>query len=133
MGYQIDVDFDVYKQLTWERQTEQEDYNAVLRRLLKLPPKAANAETAGVSTGQSLVAKGVSFPPGTEFRAQYHGVTYTGVIQDGALFLDGKKFYSPSAAAVHVAKGISTNGWAFWDCKRPGDKDFTPINRLRKS
>jgi hypothetical protein len=133
VGYQIEVDFDVYKQLTWERQTEAEDYNAVLRRLLKLPPKATNTETTSISSGQPLVVKGVTFPAGTEFRAKYHGATYTAMVQDGALLIDGKKFYSPSPAAMYVAKGISTNGWAFWECKRPGDKNFTPIDRLRKS
>ena len=49
---QVEIDFDVFKALTSMRQNERDTYNAVLRRVLKLPTKsallaAASGELAG--------------------------------------------------------------------------------------
>lgn len=46
---QIDIDFEVFKALTALRQSEADSYNAVVRRLLRLPSATGEAESVGVS------------------------------------------------------------------------------------
>lgn len=43
---QIEIDFDVFKALTTQRESESDTYNHVLRRILKLPPPPAFEEIA---------------------------------------------------------------------------------------
>lgn len=74
---------------------------------------------------------GVSFPIGTDFRAEYKGNWYTGRVERGALVVAGKNFSSASAAAVEVTKR-STNGWTFWECRFPGEETWVPLATLRK-
>jgi hypothetical protein len=120
----IDVDFDVYKELTMRRQSESDTYNEVIRRLLKLghaPPSSAK--------GANL--KGVMFPDGTQFRVTYKGRTYTAEIKNGEwIGADGVFRASPSEAA-HAITSTNVNGWRFWQCKRPGDLTWQIMDRLR--
>lgn len=124
----IEVDFDVYKALTLRRENEEVSFNDVLRDLLKLgaKPKSAYSGAAG-----DWVTKGVHFPAGTEFRATYKGKEHTGRVEGGALIVDGKRFGSPSAAAVAITKN-PVNGWSFWECRYPGRSSWALITSLRK-
>lgn len=134
----IEIDFDVFKKLTVMRETEAVTYNDVLRRVLgigatspsptpALAPQSINAPT---SSG-SWTTKGVTFQAGTEFRAIYKGETVRGRVEAGALAVNGKRFETPSAAAVAIT-GSATNGWVFWECKKPGDTSWQMITSLRK-
>jgi hypothetical protein len=76
------------------------------------------------------VAKGVSFPNGTEFRGRYKGRAYAGTVEKGALVVEGKRYSSPSPAAMAIT-GTQTDGWKFWECRRPGDVTWTNIKTLR--
>lgn len=131
--YTIDVDFEVYKQLTVRRQTEDVTYNDVVRELLGLaqttpPPRGEKSASPSPS---DWVAKGVRFPAGTEFRANYKGQVHVARVEAGALMLsNGKRFDSPSAAAVSIT-GSAVNGWRFWECKLPG-KSWQLIETLRR-
>ena len=124
----IEVDFDVYKQLTMRRQSESDTYNDVIRRLLKLG-EAPVPKLGAIGKGANF--KGVLFPDGTLFRVTYKGRTYTAEIKDGVwVGADGQTRASPSEAAVKVT-GNSVNGWRFWQCKRPGDLGWQQMDRLR--
>jgi hypothetical protein len=124
----IEVDFDVYKELTIRRQSESDTYNDVLRRLLKLG-KAPAPKLDALAKGANF--KGVLFPDGSLFRATYKGRTYTAEIKDGVwLGADGERRASPSEAAVRIT-GNNVNGWRFWQCKRPGDPGWHVMDRLR--
>ncbi len=126
---QIDIDFEVFKELTSRRRTEAVTYNDVVRDLLKLPKSAKSAKPAAI--GRPWVVSDTSFPAGSEFMADYKGKTYSGISQDGKLELsDGAKFTTPSAAAIHIT-GSNVNGWRFWKCKLPGASQFVLIERLR--
>src|SRR5437870_848824 len=117
----IDVDFDVFKALTTRRPSENVTENDVLRQLLELPPSAQRAGGA-LSTPPTMgdwVTKGIRFPAGTEFRATYKGQTHLGRVEGGALVLGGKRFVSPSSAAMSITGG-NVNGWRFWQCRLPG-------------
>ncbi len=128
--HSIEVDFEVYKQLTVRRATEHVTYNDVIRELLGLKKAPANAASPnGVSAGD-WTAKGVRFPAGTVLRAEYKGRQYAATVEGGALVLNGKRFSSPSAAAVSVTKS-PVNGWVFWECRFPGQSNWQLIKNLR--
>ena len=128
----IEIDFDVYKALTLKRETEDVSYNDVLRAMLELgpAPKLKKSTAEDEKTGLPWVAKSVSFPHGTEFRSFYKGQEFRGQIDNGALVVKGKKFNSPSAAAVSIT-GNPVNGWVFWECRMPGQSSWTKISSLR--
>ena len=127
---QIDIDFEVFKDLTNRRPTEAVTYNDVLRELLKLP-KPTKSERSAANGSNPWVVSNTSFPAGSEFMADYKDKTYSGIAKDGKLELcDGGKFTTPSAAAMKIT-GNNVNGWRFWKCKLPGTPQFVPIERLR--
>lgn len=127
----IEVDFDVFKQLTFRRETEDVTYNDVIRELLGLgQSKLGMPLTAPSPSADAWIAKGVTFPAGTEFRATYKGQVQTGRVEGCALVVNGERYSSPSAAAVAVT-GNPVNGWRFWECKIPG-KPWQLIEFLRR-
>ena len=129
----IEVDFDVYKTLTSRRPTEDVSENDVLRELLGLSPKRHRVDSpvTASSDANDWIVKGVRFPAGTEFRASYKGQTWLGRVERGALTVNGKRFETPSAAAVFVTKN-PTNGWTFWECRLPGQASWQIIKGLRR-
>jgi hypothetical protein len=129
----IEVDFDVFRALTLRRPSEDVTENDVLRELLKLPAKRHSRTSAGknAESPDDWVAKGVRFPAGTEFRGHYKGQTYLGRVENGALVLGGKRFDTPSSAAMSITK-VPVNGWTFWECRLPGQASWQMIKTLRK-
>lgn len=127
----IDVDFEVFKELTIRRRSEGMSENDVLRELLGLTkPGRETSRAAATNGGVAWVSKGVAFPHGTEFRATYKGQQYTAIVKDGALVLNGKRFSSPSAAAISIT-GNPVNGWRFWECLPPGSTKWRVAADLR--
>lgn len=127
---QIDIDFEVFKELTNRRPAEEVTYNDVIRNILKLP-LPSKVTKAVHNTSKPWVVSDTSFPVGSEFIADYKGKTHFGVVKDGKLTLsDGGAFSTPSAAAVHIT-GSNVNGWRFWKCKIPGASQHVLIERLR--
>jgi len=132
--YTIEVEFEVYKQLTNRRATEQVSYNDVIRELLGLP-QASQVRSAALNASPQptdWVTKGVRFPAGTEFRASYKGQVRTGVVEGGALVVNGERYKSASAAAVAIT-GSPVNGWRFWECRMPGKLSWQLIEGLRRA
>ena len=128
----IEVDFDVFKALIARRPTEEISENDVLRQVLGLPIRKAGQTQPTVAAPGDWIAKGVRFPAGTEFRATYKGQTYLGRVEGGALALNGKRYDSPSAAAVAITDN-PVNGWTFWECRLPGQGGWKILKALRKS
>lgn len=129
----IQVDFDVFKALTMRRPSEEVTENDILRQLLGLPSRKPPAVPPGVPNPADWIAKGVRFPAGTEFRAVYKGQTYLARVEGGALMLSGKRFDSPSAAAMSITGDKPVNGWTFWECRLPGQGGWKTLKALRKS
>ena len=127
----IEVDFDVYKVLTMRRATEDITENDVLRELLGLTRSGKSHPAANAATPGDWVTKGVRFPVGTEFRANYKGQTYLGRVEGAALVLKGERFDTPSAAAMSITKN-PVNGWTFWECRMPGRASWQMLKTLRK-
>jgi hypothetical protein len=128
---QIDIDFEVFKELTTRRRTEDVTCNDVIRDLLKLPQRAINTTKSAPNGSKPWIVSDTSFPAGSEFMTDYKGKTYSGVVKDGKLELsDGHRFSTPSAAAVHITN-TNVNGWRFWRCKLPGQSQYVLAERLR--
>lgn len=132
----IEIDFDVYKALTALRGSERDTYNDVLRDLLKLPkwkePLTPEELRRATNKGKVWDVRGVSFPPGTEFRARYKGKTYTGSVEGGGLVVNGKRAVNPSTAAFLIT-GNNVNGWRFWEARLPGQSDWRRLEAFRRS
>lgn len=123
----IDVDFEVYKELTFRRPTESTSYNEVIRKLLGLNPQTGMVSN---ESSQAWEYKGAHFPNGTDFRATYKGRTYLAKIEGGTLIYNGTPMNSPSEAA-HAVTGTGVNGWKFWECRLPGASKWRSIEALR--
>ena len=121
----IDIDFDVYKALTSLRESEEDTYNDVLRKLLVLDKKSVSR-----TRGPNWVWKGVTLPSGSELRANYKGRLYEAQIKNGVWVQDQATYTSPSAAAYAITKS-GINGWGFWQVKRPSDAVWLALHELR--
>lgn len=120
----IPIDFDVWKALNNLLESPQDTHNDALRRLLNLQGQRARA------SGQPWIVEGVTFPHGTEFRARYKNADHSGIVDNGALVVHGKRFDSPSPAAYAIT-GTSVNGWKFWHCRYPGATAWVAIDGQR--
>ena len=78
----------------------------------------------------SWTGKGVTLPAGTMLRGQHRGVEKSARVEKGKIVHAGREYGSPSAAG-NVATGRSTNGWTFWEAKRPGDAVWLLLKTLR--
>lgn len=125
----IDIDFDVFKELTIRRESEAMTENEVLRELLGLTISKSNQQPSSPN-GIPWVVKGVTFPSGTEFKATHKGRNFEAQVKNGALVLNGKRYKSPSAAAVSIT-GNPVNGWRFWECKLPNSSSWQLAAKLR--
>lgn len=143
---QIDIDFDVYKALTSLRRAEDDLYNDVIRRLLKLAESDTSADDAPdhmkpvfrnalARTGDDRDGAwigNVYFPNGTRFRATYKGQTFRAEIRNNRWVDEtGEVRQSPSEAASAIS-GTNVNGWRFWYGLRPGDDDWRRLDEFRK-
>ena len=72
----IEIDFDVFKAITNRRPSEETTENDVLREVFGLPPKKGNYLNVLAPEAGDWVTKGIRFPAGTEFRANYKGRTH---------------------------------------------------------
>jgi hypothetical protein len=127
----INVDFDVFKALTVRRPSEDVTENDVLRQLLRLPQRSPSVLKAENPAPDDWLTKGVRLPAGTELRATYKGRTYLARVAGGALQLDGRRFDSPSAAAMSITSH-PVNGWTFWQCRIPGHGTWKVLKELRR-
>jgi hypothetical protein len=127
----IDIDFDVFKALTMRRETPEVTHNDIVRELLGLGPTNDSSGSETRSGGSPWMSKGVTFPHGTDFRAAYKGQVYRARVEEGALVYKGKRYTSPSPAAMTIT-GTQINGWKFWECKMLDSGRWAPISELRK-
>ena len=127
----IEIDFEVFKQLTLRRETESVTYNDVIRRCLGLLDDGPR-ENASQSpkTSKSWLYKGVRFPSGTELRAHYKGVLYSAAIDEQGILVNGDRASSPSDAARLITNN-NVNGWNFWEVRLPDDSRWRVLKSLR--
>ena len=131
----VDIDFDVFKALTAQLQSESDTYNAALRRLLGLTTSASPATTTSQKPEEKpWVSKGVMFDHETQFRANYKGQMYFAWAENGRLLVSNKGGKGASSSLSHAARLItntSVDGWTFWEVKRPIDSVWRKASELR--
>lgn len=131
----IEIDFDVFKEITVRRQSPEVSENDVLRELLNLGKATVaaspNLDNTNDSVGADWASKGVILPHGTELRTNFNGRVYVAKIDDGGILYEGKKYTTVSAAAEAIT-GYQTNGWTFWECKAPRKNGWITMKNLRK-
>jgi hypothetical protein len=121
----IKTDSDLRNGISSQQSSKKMSWGEVSETSLKMErihPKNSQNKVGHVS----WVVDGVAFPDGTEFRCKYKGHCYYALVCEGALMINGKKFLSPSAAAVTITRN-AVDGWLFWDCKLPGDSSWVNI------
>lgn len=128
---EIEIDFEVFKELTIRRESENMTYNDVIRDLLGLDESEKSDVIKEKESGDPFVSKSVVFPHGTKFKAEYKGKIYIAEVDNGAIVYNGQRHTSPSSAAIAITD-TNVNGWIFWECRRPGESNWTPINKLRE-
>jgi hypothetical protein len=129
----IEIDFEVYKALTALRQSETDNYNSVLRRVLKLPvgPEEKSSDLPKTAE-RPWISKGVTFPGGTLLRAPYKGAVHNAMISAGKLVVDGIGISTSLSHAARLITNTAVDGWAFWDVKRPEDMAWRSAKSLRE-
>jgi hypothetical protein len=129
---QIDISFQNWQRLTALLESERDTIDNVIARLIA-DRLAQSRELSIVRRGASeLAVKGVTLPNGTMLRATFKGKTYFAEIIEGRWFdrETGERRNSPSQAAIAITGGV-TNGWRFWQVRRPGDDDWCALADLR--
>ncbi|WP_428235581.1 DUF2924 domain-containing protein [Gracilimonas sp.] len=126
----IEIDFDVFKELTVRRDSEEMTENDVIRDLLGLDKKESTNKKKEEDKAD-FVSKNIIFPHGTKLRAHYKGKYYIAEIVDGFIVYNGKQHTSPSSAAKAVT-GTNVNGWIFWECRRPKESNWTDLDKLKR-
>lgn len=84
-----------------------------------------------------LITKGGTIPHGTKLQGTYKGRRFPGVIDNGTIMFDEKRFRSPSEAAIYVARlqgtpNPSINGWTFWEYFDVKTGNWGNLSRLRR-
>lgn len=138
---QIEIDFEVFKELTARRQTEAHTYNDVLRDVLGLFP--ANSQPTSLSQSVSggdamhppagLQLKGLFLPDGSLLRADYKGRRYTAQILGGQWIDSSNNQHTSPSAAAWAITNTNVNGWRFWYAKRPSDQEWRKLEVLQKN
>ena len=134
----IEIDFDIHKLIEAERRSFHETPNDALRRLLKLPETTKEASPPRAMNGHFPGRGKVWCYHTAKLRMPYGRpkTIYSGEIVNGEWVIEGQRFGSPSGAASGVAitgKGEKTrlNGWVLWEVQKPGEQEWTSLNRLR--
>lgn len=126
----IEIDFDVHKKLTSLRDTPEVKENDVLRELLGLSPVEQSNNSEQKPAVKPYVWKGVTFPHGTELRAEYNKQRYNAKIENGAIIYEDTSYTAPSTVAEAIT-GKAWNGWKFFECRMPGKKQWILMDKLR--
>ncbi len=105
-----------------QKRLREQNLNAddVLRKALDIRPEGF------------LTSEGILLPEGTVLLAWYKERAISAIIREGMITLEGKTFSSLSGAAAKITGRPTTNGWAFWTVKQPGQREFIEISKLRK-
>lgn len=130
----IDISIEVNAELERRRQSFDESYDTILRRILGIDLKNND-----LLMNMYWKTKEIKFPEGTKFKMEYKGQVYYAEVLDCQLQIDGKSFNSFSHAAFDVVEkangkngGVPVNGWRCWYYQFPKTKTWTLVNELRK-
>lgn len=133
MYTRIEIDFDVYKEITVRRDSPDVSENDVLRKLLGLAEETRETTTVGELSEPRFEGwewKGITLPSGTELLSEYLGRRFSALIENGSITLDGRRYKTPSKAASAIT-GTQVNGWKFWKFRNPSTANWEQLDTLR--
>lgn len=125
----VEIDLEIHRLIEANRTSFDEPRLTILRRLLGLSSIPTEEQKQGPS-GLNL-SDGVFLPDGTRFKRIYKGKEYQAEVRGGQIALDGKKYKSPSGAAMAIT-GSPVNGWRFWQVKKPEDSEWRLLDQIRE-
>ena len=133
---QIEIDFEVFKELTARRAHEGHTYNEVIRDLLGLPKQLgrqmsdALTPLLNIGAAKGFALRGGVLPEGTKLKVIYKNKEFHAEISNGRwVDEDGQEHSSPSAAARAITN-TTVNGLRFWLAKRPSDVTWTKLDTM---
>lgn len=128
----ITIDLKVHKELEKRRDSFDESYNDILRRVFRLKPIKTAEE---ITSDKKLITRGGTLTEGLKLRAKHKGVTYQAEVIDGQILYQGTLYSSPSSAATAVT-GTPVNGWTFWEAPIGNDPseaaNWVSLDRTRE-
>ncbi len=129
---QIDISFQIWQRLTGLLESERDTFDNVIARLIADRMAQSRAVSIVRRGAGELAVKGATLPNGTMLRATFKGKTYFAEIIEGLWFdrETGERRNSPSQAAIAITGGV-TNGWRFWQVRRPDDAEWLALADLR--
>lgn len=125
----IEIDFDVWQQLTTLLRDERDSLNNVLRRVLKL--KVQKPGNSFERLPEPFRCKGGIIPIGTQLMSHYEGKRHDAEMTEHGIKYQGKYYNSPSRAATAITK-TNVNGWIFWNARLPGDSRWQSLSSIRQ-
>ena len=124
----IEIDFEVFQELTAQRRSEGDSPNDLLRRLLNIRGAKRQPAPGGPAHWS---CRGGSIPIGARLRSRYKGKIYEALVTDHGIEYEGRKYGSPSEAAGAVTS-TNVNGWRFWQFQLPGATSWRDLSELRR-
>jgi hypothetical protein len=112
----IHISLDVFQAIWTARKDNEQNEDAILRRLLKLPgaPKQAEPERDLITqVGFHDPRYGVEIPPGFEIYRNYQGTKYTARAIQGFWHLNGVGYPTLNELNKTIAGGAE-NAWKAW-------------------
>lgn len=101
----------------------------VIKRLLAKAENDRNGRGGHTESPADLVTRAGRIPHGSDLRATYKGKEYHARVDDGSIVWNGRRFGSPSKAAVAVIRSTGSdrtteNGWRFWEIRLPNQEEW---------
>ncbi len=127
----IEIDFEVYRELTSRRASEEMSYNDVLRQMLGLPPKPMESGLAKTETeAQDWKVGPIVFSEFTEIKLTHKGKVHAGRVEKGAFVMQGKAYAILDELVQEITEG-NPQDWIFWSQRRPGESSWTELKAFR--
>lgn len=133
---QIEIDFEVFKELTARRTHEGHSCNDVIRDLLGLPKPIGRivsdtlAPLLDASGAKGFALRGGSLPEGTKLKAIYKNKEFQAAIRNGRWIDENDQEHSSPSAAATAITNTTVNGLRFWYAKRPSDATWTRLDTM---
>jgi hypothetical protein len=112
----IQVSLDVFQSIWTARKNDEQNEDAILRRLLKLPVAPAQAKPERdfiTQVGFHDPRYGVEIPPGFEIHRTYQGTKYTARAVQGFWHLNGVGYPTLNELNKTIVGGAE-NAWKAW-------------------
>jgi hypothetical protein len=112
-----------------------EDFKKSMDDILGIRKKGRRKKEKGIGkvrgTGGEPPLKGL-MKNGKGIYRNYKGKTFKGIVySSGIIRLRGKRYLTPTAAALSIVDRGTVNGWNFWKYK-DGKGNLVPLKKLRK-